>query len=63
MMLAWLRWRHYQTKLVEVAGPPTISHVLPFACATLNDSGEVQRLFTQVAQLAAQVQALTCSLQ
>lgn len=57
-------------KIVEVAGPPTIHHVLPkevpaqtYASATPNDSGEVHRLSTQVAQLAAQVQALTCSIQ
>lgn len=57
-------------KIVEVAGPPTIAHVLPKsvpthtqAHAAPHDSGEVQRLSTQVAQLTAQVQALTCSLQ
>ena len=55
-------------KIVEVGGTPSVSHIEsrlapahPPAHAT-SDPGEVQRLSTQVAQLTAQVQALTCSM-
>ena len=48
-------------KIVEVGGPPAISHVAHDHPPSAADS-EVQRLSAQVAQLTAQVQTLTCSM-